>query len=173
MSVNHVIINIKNECPQCHEWKDRRAKTCRSCKDALGDTKICTKCKQDLPLSNFSQIEGKTGLRPRPECFPCAAQRSEKWRKQNPKRKLYNYLRAMELEDEVDEIYELMCIQKQCTICHKQERNGYDLSVDHDHVTGKFRGLLCSKCNRGIGLFEDNIDNLFNAIEYIKKSKLS
>lgn len=119
-------MGIKNECPQCHEWKDRRAKTCRPCKEKLGDTKICTKCKQELPLSNFAQKEKKSGLRPRPECFPCAAKRSEKWRKENPKKKLLLYLREIHLEDQIDEIYEIMQIQKQCSICHKPERNNYD-----------------------------------------------
>lgn len=59
-----------------------------------------------------------------------------------------------------------------CGVCKKHhstlQRN---LCVDHNHVTGKIRGLLCDNCNHGIGkLFADiGIETLYNAIEYIKK----
>lgn len=42
------------------------------------------------------------------------------------------------------------------------------LVVDHCHTTGKVRGLLCHNCNRGLGLFQDNVINLSSAIDYIK-----
>lgn len=41
------------------------------------------------------------------------------------------------------------------------------LVVDHDHSTGKIRGMLCHNCNRALGLFKDNIDVLQQAIEYL------
>lgn len=41
--------------------------------------------------------------------------------------------------------------------------------VDHDHVTGTIRGLLCSKCNTLLGMAKDNIAILENAIKYLKK----
>ena len=49
-------------------------------------------------------------------------------------------------------------------------KNGY-LYVDHDHVTGKVRGLLCSFCNAGLGMFEDNVKTLKNAISYLTNLK--
>jgi hypothetical protein len=61
-----------------------------------------------------------------------------------------------------------------CAICGQEEigkdRNGEKkvLSVDHNHKTGKIRGLLCSKCNHGIGLMRENIKILTNAINYLK-----
>lgn len=59
---------------------------------------------------------------------------------------------------------------RKCAICSKTviENNRY-LSVDHCHTTGKVRGLLCSNCNLGLGYFQDNIDFLLNAVEYLKK----
>lgn len=42
--------------------------------------------------------------------------------------------------------------------------------VDHDHKTGKFRGLLCRRCNNGLGFFRDNIEFLQNAIKYLNKN---
>lgn len=46
------------------------------------------------------------------------------------------------------------------------------LSIDHDHVTGKVRNLLCDACNRGIGNFHDNIIAMERAIQYIKDHRI-
>lgn len=45
-----------------------------------------------------------------------------------------------------------------------------DLSVDHNHITNKIRGLLCSNCNVGLGYFKDNTSLLSMAIEYLVRS---
>lgn len=57
----------------------------------------------------------------------------------------------------------------QCAICH----NWLDLAnqhthIDHDHYTGKVRGLLCIHCNRLLGSCNDNIDILQSAIGYLR-----
>lgn len=64
-----------------------------------------------------------------------------------------------------------------CAICHK-EINNNTLCVDHDHHTldphdDPVRGLLCHKCNSGIGFFNDNIIILQSAIDYLKRTKLT
>lgn len=42
--------------------------------------------------------------------------------------------------------------------------------MDHNHKTEKFRGMLCSHCNRGLGNFKDNIEILEQAILYLKNT---
>jgi len=54
-----------------------------------------------------------------------------------------------------------------CKICKREETKGKWLSVDHCHNSLAVRGLLCHNCNSAIGLFEDNIDRLLSAIEYL------
>ncbi len=57
-----------------------------------------------------------------------------------------------------------------CAICLRPPRGKRkSLGVDHDHSTGEIRALLCSNCNFGIGMFEDNPELLQKAIDYLKK----
>jgi hypothetical protein len=57
-----------------------------------------------------------------------------------------------------------------CAICgYKFGQKVGDMKVDHDHATGDVRGLLCDHCNRGLGFFRDNQDNLKNAINYLAR----
>jgi hypothetical protein len=57
-----------------------------------------------------------------------------------------------------------------CAICRKPNPNGRELSVDHDHGTGKVRGLLCLHCNSGLGQFRDSIPLLRDALGYMERS---
>jgi hypothetical protein len=62
-----------------------------------------------------------------------------------------------------------------CAICGEKEsiiKNGkiQDLSVDHDHETGVVRGLLCYRCNTGIGKLRDDPELLRIAADYIETS---
>jgi hypothetical protein len=52
-----------------------------------------------------------------------------------------------------------------CLIC---QRKTSDLCIDHDHRTGNVRGLLCRKCNLGIGLLLDSPALLTRAVKYLK-----
>lgn len=58
-----------------------------------------------------------------------------------------------------------------CKICGGVNKSGRKLAVDHCHTTGKIRDLLCSKCNVGIGNFNDNPELLIAAAEYLKNHK--
>ena len=60
--------------------------------------------------------------------------------------------------------------KSRCAICNtfkpRKKRNG--LVVDHEHSSGKVRGLLCFQCNIGLGNFKDDINLLKKAIEYLE-----
>lgn len=64
-----------------------------------------------------------------------------------------------------------------CAICKSEGfligKNNHTekLAVDHDHSTGEVRGILCHNCNRGLGLFKDNVNFLQQAIKYLDKFK--
>lgn len=51
-----------------------------------------------------------------------------------------------------------------CLICGEKKK----LIIDHDHKTGKVRGLLCNDCNLGLGRFKDNIEIISNSILYLQ-----
>jgi len=59
--------------------------------------------------------------------------------------------------------------ESKCAICNETPKTLY---VDHNHETGKVRGLLCMKCNAGLGLFKDKQSNLQNAVAYLQKNEL-
>jgi len=58
--------------------------------------------------------------------------------------------------------------KNRCAICDKKFNK--TPHVDHDHITGKIRKLLCGNCNRGLGGFKDSILNLKKAIKYLKET---
>jgi hypothetical protein len=61
--------------------------------------------------------------------------------------------------------YKVMVAQQEgcCKICNEHK----SLVVDHCHKTGAVRGLLCSQCNRAMGLFQDDPNRLQSAVAYL------
>lgn len=57
-----------------------------------------------------------------------------------------------------------------CHICGRKPEGTRALDIDHDHKTGKVRGLLCSNHNRALGLLGDDISLLLRSVEYLVKS---
>lgn len=73
----------------------------------------------------------------------------------------------------VAEYDELLSLQNgRCAVCGVLPRDGdklgRPLSIDHDHETGKIRGLLCMSCNIAIGNIKENVDSLKRAVRYLE-----
>jgi hypothetical protein len=65
----------------------------------------------------------------------------------------------------VEQFHEIRAEQQgRCAVCRREAQ----LCVDHDHATGKIRGLLCRKCNAALGMFMDDHATLRRAIHYLK-----
>jgi len=62
-----------------------------------------------------------------------------------------------------EDLISLKTTTTQCVICGSEEK----LVVDHDHVTGQVRGMLCNHCNRGLGHFRDDPLLLEFAAQYL------
>lgn len=137
-------------------------------------TKICTKCRQDKPLTDFNRYR-KESPKLRNICRPCSS--VTQWKQENRERHNLQMMllrfNAMGIDISV-KMYLAMLQQQNgvCAICKQKEtksRNGrlYNLAVDHDHKTGKIRGLLCSTCNCGLGHFKDEPARLLAAAQYV------
>jgi hypothetical protein len=58
-----------------------------------------------------------------------------------------------------------------CYICGKVPEGNRALDIDHDHATGKVRGLLCSNHNRALGLLNDDVVLMLKSVEYLVKQR--
>lgn len=183
----------KNECPQCHNLKQVRSGLCQSCRilnyqqEWNKTHKTCTKCTKYLPLESFypkrkffspmcKECERKLSLgrykRLSPEKKEKVNQRRKIQRKQSPHYstwKLRQRITTKGLHDDKNKILGLLKTQESCSICQtpfSETKKGP--VVDHSHVSGKFRGIICSNCNLGLGCFRDNPNFLEAAITYLK-----
>jgi hypothetical protein len=90
------------------------------------------------------------------------------WRRENPERARDSQLKknyGITLDAYI-KIFESQ--NNRCAICKSPSTGGKnDWHVDHDHSTGKVRGILCNHCNRGLGAFKDNASVLTDAINYL------
>ena len=88
-----------------------------------------------------------------------------KWRAENPDR-WEDIRRRTKYGMEPEEFQAMKEKQNEaCAICLQRKK----LSVDHDHQTGRVRGLLCTNCNTALGKLHDNSDNLRRAADYLER----
>jgi len=127
---------------------------CKDCNMAATD---------DGELSFFVKNSGSKYGR-RNLCISCAVIRNEK----HPKQKDWKTDHQTKKRYGVDAVtYKTrMASQKSCEICESTK----ELCYDHDHVTMKFRGVLCRQCNRALGQFGDSLDRVLKVVDYLKKA---
>lgn len=130
--------------------------------------KLCPRCGETKPLESFPidrrRPDGRYGY-----CKPCKASymRDYASRRDNFKHNLSRRCRehgiTLELYERLDREQDGCCV-----ICGGKP-SGARLCFDHCHADGAFRGLLCERCNTGLGLFLDNPDALRAAAEYVER----
>jgi len=148
-----------------------------------GDTLTCIDCDVEKPITEFWKkgTPRKDGtFAYRAYCRDCGTNKrlhnyhNEGGKEKQKKRSFKNNLKKYGITPETYQ--ELFTKQEgKCAICSSTEvsvaRRSYNLFVDHDHKTGKVRGLLCHHCNTGLGHYKDNTETLRKAIEYLNANR--
>lgn len=110
----------------------------------------CYCCKAWLDQAEFRQDRSR-GNRLRSVCNRCSAARSA----------------ASQYGVELEVVKLIRAEDRPCQICGRLAK----LQIDHDHNTGRARGFLCGKCNKGIGMFNDDKELLIKALAYLEGVK--
>ena len=135
--------------------------------------KTCKKCNTAKPLERFEYSYSSVNPENRRSvCKDC----------RNGKRKTYDSRFGYGLRESILKRYYNMTPQDYLDMSNKQSNKCYicgevnkfgpwreKLVVDHCHKTGKVRKLLCDKCNKGLGQFNDNPELMEKAIKYLKE----
>lgn len=131
--------------------------------------KSCSKCSRTLPITDFHMKGG--GYR-RPECKDCfkaarprkggAAAAGIPAGDKPAYQRYYKY-------GITPEQFQEMCDRQdgRCAVCGGAEPGAPTWQIDHDHVTGRVRGLLCRPCNVALGLLQDDIARIERAARYL------
>lgn len=130
--------------------------------------KKCPRCNEHKLLIEFSKNRSrKHGVST--YCKPCGKRYDKSWRRTDSGRKIVrDAMLKYSYGVTGDQFDALMIAQSgSCAVCNEIPERRLDL--DHDHKTGTPRGLLCNRCNQGIGLFRESSELLATAIEYLNK----
>lgn len=143
----------------------------------------CSSCKEDKPHKEFNKSPKRRPFGLCSRCNSCEKKRKSEqskrkyWSLSEEDRYIYNREKNLKKNFGITlEDYDLMLESQNgmCAICkmsesikHHSTGDVQPLVVDHDHKTGEVRGLLCTRCNKGIGLLMHNSQFLKNAIDYL------
>lgn len=141
--------------------------------------KTCSKCKRILPLELFPRRkrspDGKSSW-----CKSCfkehwkdyyeehrevLSKRRSKYNSSKDRNRHLKYNYGIDYHE-----YEEMLIRQNglCAVCKTTGERSH-LSIDHNHKTGKIRGLLCHTCNSALGMLKENKDIVANLLRYLNE----
>jgi len=145
--------------------------------------KICPRCETEKPAHDYARDKSRSDGMQR-ICRLCDSRKARAWYKINREKKAtyYRIHKGYKKYQRLKEKYNLTDVQfdemlvaqdGNCAICGHKDSRG--LSVDHDHSCcagrnscGKcVRGLLCSRCNMGLGNLGDDIETLLKSVDYL------
>ena len=131
---------------------------------AVRTEKWCPGCQTRKPLDDFTRNraarDGHSGY-----CRPCHNARGAKSRERNGGARDYHLMRRYGITaDQFDAMVEAQ--GGVCALCRARKPE----HVDHDHLTGAVRGVLCSCCNQGLGNFRDDAATLRLAADYLERT---
>lgn len=135
-------------------------------------SKRCSTCKEAKYLKDFSKHRGQPDGH-HPQCKECRSKYkpSPEMREKNNKRlREWNRLKTTGFTQK-DFEQTLANQNGKCAICGTDDPGKTNWHADHNHKTNEKRGILCHKCNTGLGLLQDDVDVLCAAINYLKKYK--
>jgi hypothetical protein len=179
----------------CGELKSKRAKACTICRQREPAKKRCPGCRRLLIIDAYKKSKRRNGAyKRRSRCKKCEALQSKAWAIKYPDRALATKIRARAKRKanpvtaakdrlsalksswkkrglNADEVAAYVALHKVCEICLVDVLGHRMRAVDHDHKTGKFRGVLCQRCNNALGLFDDDIGKLGAAVNYLQKKR--
>ncbi len=157
-------------CELCNEHRRTRAKQLRAAGMCTGHPnrpvyQDYTSCKECLDKRRAYNREYSS----RPE----KRAQTQAWKDANrPKLREYNLVRLYGITiEQYDTLFQIQ--GGVCAICSQPPKEGKKpLHVDHDHVTGSVRALLCGECNKSLGGFQDSPELLDKAAAYLRKYKV-
>ena len=132
--------------------------------------KVCAGCKIEQPLQNFYNSLGEFD-RLHSHCKKCDRKRLAAAHIKNPTRRTDN-ARRKNYGISPEEVCSMKQTQQnKCPGCLREFSNLFREHIDHDHVTGKIRGILCGNCNSGMGLLKDDPAILLRLAAYLQVAK--
>ena len=132
----------------------------------------CSLCEEYKDSSHFYTNKTKRGFDYR--CKPCARKgRNKNYNPQTSRKK--NIKDRYSEYGITEEDYQIMRVNQEfcCYICgrHESEIAKKTLMIDHNHSSGRIRGLLCSNCNVTLGLVGENKNTLLSMIQYLEEDE--
>ena len=138
------------------------------------ENKKCTRCGEVKELSLFSKnSKNRGGLMAQCKSCKAAYDRARRERlkgvlaikAKERHLKRYKMWKYGITNEQWDDLFDKQ--ERCCAICKTRDPNKGQWCTDHDHDSGKVRGILCHHCNRALGLFGDSASNLSTALDYL------